>query len=369
MQKRNLGQNSGLQSYFEQIIAGTVSTYLKLALQTLGFLFGYSVNALTYRAFGVYTGSVTLLAVFAIALCGDFLPAVLFSMGLALAADYFFIPPIGGIFENRASLEHFLVIAIVAVAANVLAYLLRAAYRATILAKKEATLVAAAMEKMLAHISHDIRNPLSSVKTMTQIIQRDPLLSAKNRNLSSRIVENLNRIDLMIQNLLDVSRMRAGKKTPSQYEMCDLQSIVTKVVEDFSVDAEVEIEFHAGVPIIGLWDTENIRRAIENLVTNAIKYGDLHRPIVIRVSCIDGAAVIEVHNEGQPIAQKDQVTLFDSFTRAANAESSKGWGLGLALVKDVVENHGGFVKAHSTKDAGTTFEIRLPLTPSPQEKL
>jgi signal transduction histidine kinase len=116
--------------------------------------------------------------------------------------------------------------------------------------------------------------------------------------------------------------------------------------------------------IEGDWSKKGIRRIIENLCSNAIKYGEPHRPITVSVLQESGLAAIEIHNEGRPIPAEDLPTLFDQYRRTESAErgGQRGWGLGLTLVRGIAEAHGGRVSVESSMARGTTFRVvfRIP---------
>lgn len=362
MQDRRGGlRRFDFQSGLEYFARGNSPFYLKLALQAVCAFLGFVVAAAIFKTIGIYTGAVTILAIFGIALCGEFLPSLVFSAGLAVAADYFFIPPIGSIFNNREDFEHFAITIVVALIINILIYFLRAAYRTTLFRKQQAEDAEKSMERLLLYVSHDMRNPLASIKVMAQLIQRQSTQPEKCVQFSGKIVQSLNRVNAMIEDLLDVSRARAGKAVPLLFENCDLRSVIRAIVEDFSIGSPVQFTFSGDQPIPGRWGATGIRRAVENLVTNALKYGAAGKPISVQINRRGGFAEIAVHNEGKAIPLGEQATLFESFTRASSAENRKGWGLGLALVKGIAEAHGGTVKVFSEAGAGTIFTLILPI--------
>jgi signal transduction histidine kinase len=110
-----------------------------------------------------------------------------------------------------------------------------------------------------------------------------------------------------------------------------------------------------------------MRRAIWNLVCNAIKYGDERTSIGVHVTSSAGFVELAVHNHGPVIAAEDRAVLFEPFSRAisVHAAAQRGWGLGLTLVKGCVEAHGGVVKIESEIDTGTTFTLRFPCDARP----
>lgn len=222
-------------------------------------------------------------------------------------------------------------------------------------------------EQFVAGLSHDLRNPLSSIKMSGQMIQNliedipQDEVREDIRRLTARVVSNARRADRMIQDLLDASMLQAGEKVSLKIEECDMLSIVRDVVVELSSPEQNRIRIN-GVPVRGFWDCNAIRRAIENLVTNAFKYGKPGTAIGVRVSRVGERATIHVHNDGEPIPLKDQEMLFGTFRRTHSAKRSgiRGWGLGLALVRAVAESHGGSIGVESNPESGTTFLIDIP---------
>ena len=108
-----------------------------------------------------------------------------------------------------------------------------------------------------------------------------------------------------------------------------------------------------------------MRRILENLASNAVKYGSPTDPITVTLMKTSREVQISVHNHGYAIPPEEREHVFDSFSRAARPErgATKGWGLGLAVVKGLTEAHGGTVRVDSVDGAGTTFKVDLPLHP------
>lgn len=127
-------------------------------------------------------------------------------------------------------------------------------------------------------------------------------------------------------------------------------------------DPKPRLEYYAWM-IGGSWDDTAIQRVVENLVNNAAKYGDPKSLVNVKLFTENNQVVISVHNFGNPLSTHDQNTIFDLHHRTTTAEkgSHKGWGLGLTLVRGLVEAHQGQVSVQSSKDVGTTFTVRLPL--------
>jgi PAS domain S-box-containing protein len=219
-------------------------------------------------------------------------------------------------------------------------------------------------ERVVAALSHDLRTPLTSAKLTAQVMRRSYVQNEKITRSTDRIVSNLDRVDRMIQDILDASRLSAGESLPLVLQDCDLTSEIHLTVEELrhlhGNRFEI-IEDHSDLQ--GKWDCGGIRRILENLCNNAVKYGDHELPITIRIGRSSNDEVtLSVQNHGTPIPSDEIKQLFEPYTRSPGAQSSKkkGWGIGLMLVKGVVDAHGGTVAVSSAKDKGTTFTIRFP---------
>jgi signal transduction histidine kinase len=357
-----------IQEFWEKLLIQHNSLSKQLTLQFALGAIGFFCVTLVYHWTHIYTPSITLVTSMLIVLVGEIASAIILILALTLLSDYFYIPPTGSIFDSRASFEHFLVISFSAAVVSLLISSLRSAFLHSITARREAQqatsdaeLASNSMERTLALISHDVRNPLSSIKTTIQLIQRYKDNPEKVDQLARRNIDDLERIDLMIQTLLDVSRIRAGQTIPLQFEYCDLQTIVSRTTEDLTFSLGSRIRSTSSKPIFGIWSKDGIRRAIENLVTNAAKYGASDTPITVGVIQESGQVRISVHNEGNEIPAEQQARLFDPYQRGPEESRRKGWGLGLALVKGVSEAHGGNVEVKSMPGQGTTFTLVLPL--------
>ena len=329
--------------------------------------FGLCIIYVAYDLTGNYFSSITVATAIFVTLFSGLLSGVVIAIGIALMADYLFIAQTGRVLANRQAIEHFLIIVLLAVSMSAIVATLRKTIRKTIAAKREAERVSASMEKVLSTISHDIRNSLGISVLAVDSMQRFYDKPERLRSLIATALSGLEQTDKMIQDLLDVSRIREGKTISIKFEYCDLCDVVQKTHEELNFVHSGRFRFARPESIMGFWNTEGIRRAIENLGLNAVKYGSKGRPITIVLHRNADKAVISVHNEGNEIQEADRVKLFDRFYRTESAEKAymKGWGLGLAVVKEVAEAHGGVVSVESNKEAGTTFSIMAPIRTEP----
>jgi signal transduction histidine kinase len=221
-------------------------------------------------------------------------------------------------------------------------------------------------ERMMLTVAHDIRGPLSAAKAGAVLIMRRPSDPSVAR-WASRVDENINRVDKLLRTLLDVSRAGAGSRLDLAFASCELTSIVRDVVETLELAHGARFVVDMPEPVRGYWNAEAIGRAIENLLTNAIKYGDAYQPVTVTAHGMLGRAFVKVHNHGSYIAPGERDSLFEAFRRSRQAEGRgvRGWGLGLALVRAVAEAHGGSVAVESLPETGTTFTVDVPLDARP----
>lgn len=214
--------------------------------------------------------------------------------------------------------------------------------------------------QFIAFLAHDLRGPLSAARTAAVLLGRLDAGAPSSPERATLILRNLDRVDRMVSDMLDVERIHAGKKLPLALADVDLGSIAAEVVADMGADHPGRIVLRGDRPARGNWDAALLRRAIWNLVANALKYGAKDTLVDICVAKQNGGFTVAVHNDGTPIPEDEQATLFEPFTRAAVQSGACGWGLGLTLVRGAAESHGGTVGLDSAPGRGTTFTLRLP---------
>jgi PAS domain S-box-containing protein len=218
-------------------------------------------------------------------------------------------------------------------------------------------------EMLVATLSHDLRNPLATARAHAELLKRFPDRLQNAQESLDRIILNIQRADQMIQDLLDVTRVRAGEKLSLPLTECDLAGELRESLHEFTVRYGDRFRFIANGDFQGSWACHDIRRAVENLVENAVKYGSPDRPVTIVLSKLNEHGILlSVKNEGNPISPEDQKSITEPFRRAKNVEGGgvKGWGLGLSFVRSLVEALGGRILLESSESAGTTFSIEIP---------
>jgi signal transduction histidine kinase len=223
-------------------------------------------------------------------------------------------------------------------------------------------------DQFFATIAHDLRSPLSAAQASAALIARDPHASGV-ANWATRIIDNISRADRMVSELLDAMRVQTGARLTLEIKPCDLVEVVRQSIDRFRTESGEGVVLVAPGPIPGHVAPEAFGRAVENLTSNALKYGAPARPITVTVGGTHGRAIVTVHNHGPVIPPEQRETLFRAFQRLTDAEMSgkTGWGLGLAQVRAVAEAHGGSVAVDSLPDRGTTFTLDIPLDARPYQ--
>lgn len=216
-------------------------------------------------------------------------------------------------------------------------------------------------EQFVSTLSHDLRNPLAAAKMSADMLIRSsqglPIIKSLNR-----IVVSLNRVDHMIQDLLDANRIGAGQSLPLSKTECDLNEIINDCLFSLRLDFGERFIFKFNDPVIGYWDKFGILRVFENLLTNAVKYGIADTEITITVQETITDIDVSFNNKSVGLTEAEQEKVFKPFHRTNSADNSnvRGWGLGLTIVKGITEAHGGTVSVSSIINEDVTFTVRLP---------
>lgn len=223
-------------------------------------------------------------------------------------------------------------------------------------------------DRFVAALSHDLRTPLTASRLAAQLIemQKGDLAPAVLK-YAQKVIKNMDRADRMITDLLDVTRLEAGRPVPISLEVVDLDPLLNRLQEDLRLMYSGRVRVIAESGVQGNWNEEAIRRLVENLVSNAVKYGHPTAQILVRGQRSLLGVKISVHNEGPPIPKRDLERLFDRFHRAHSAEASgkPGWGIGLAVCRGIASALGGELRVRSEEGFGTEFLVEIPLDSRP----
>jgi signal transduction histidine kinase len=216
-------------------------------------------------------------------------------------------------------------------------------------------------------VSHEFKSPLTSIRQLAEMLQEGRVPSEERRQrYYDVLVEQSTRLSSLVANILDLARIEEGRKE-FRFERVDIGELVSEVVattqhrvghEGYIVEARIE----DALPPVRV-DRDAIAQAISNLVDNAIQYSGDSKRIKLYASAGEGHVTVAVEDFGVGIPEDEIDRVFERFYRGGHelTRTVKGSGLGLTLVKEVLEAHGGTVQVKSEPGRGSTFSIRLPV--------
>lgn len=217
-------------------------------------------------------------------------------------------------------------------------------------------------EDFVSLLIHDLKSPLAVIMGAAELISRRKDIPKSSLILSNMIVKKSNYVVKMINNLLDANKIRSGQKLALTLETICLNSLVLETVSELKLVHGDRFEVVADHRIETNCDINGIKRILENLCNNAIKYGSPVTPVKIILDESVAEVLLKVHNLGSVITPEEQKSIFQQYHRSREAMlgPSEGWGIGLTLVRGVAEAHGGRVEVESSKESGTVFIVKLP---------
>ncbi len=219
-------------------------------------------------------------------------------------------------------------------------------------------------DDFLAIAGHELKTPLTAVQLLVHSLGKltaesgDPQIQTR----VARAARGINRLSTLVDELLDVSRVSAGK-LKLEVEEFDLGAVAGELIDgaaDQLARAGCKATFTCDGPMVGRWDRSRVEQILVNLLSNAMKYGKGH-PIELRIERAGATARISVRDHGIGISPADQQRIFDRFERAVSLQHFGGLGLGLWIVRQVVEAHGGTIRVESEPADGATFLVDLPI--------
>jgi signal transduction histidine kinase len=222
-------------------------------------------------------------------------------------------------------------------------------------------------DEFVSLVSHELRTPLTSIRGYIELLLDDdetPTREQRRRYLEI-VDRNSERLLELVSDLLFLAQIEAGKLAIERGKV-DLSKIVEECIETSSPVADSRgIELSAQVERVPRLQGDRARLAqvLDNLVSNGLKFTESGGCVEVRLQAQDGAAVLEVEDNGVGIPVEEQQHLFERFFRSSSATENAipGTGLGLTITKAIVERHGGRIEIESAEDSGTTVRIRLPL--------
>lgn len=368
----------GLSSEPPPARVGVLATVIAVAAATL------LVYPLKSIAPVVSLGVVYLPAILLISIVWGLRLGLLASFVSALAFNFFQIPPLHRFTiadgENWVALLAFVIVAVAssAVAGLARAQALEAERRREQADRALAELAALSRERdrmqaevveaealrrsdelktaLLRSISHDLRTPLTSMIAGGAALGSATPTAEERAELSEAVVVEGERLSRLVENLLDMSRLEAGKAEPHR-EPIDLGEVLDAAREATARRELVGLALDPDLPLVEA-DAAQLERAFANLLENGVRHGG-GRPVLVRSRETGGRLVVRVVDQGPGIPEQERALIFEPFYRRESG--NQGFGLGLAIAKGFIEANGGEIAVESVPGQGSTFVVSFPL--------
>lgn len=224
-------------------------------------------------------------------------------------------------------------------------------------------------DEFLATVTHDLKNPIGAVHGYADVLLDTPAgdgMNEKQRDIASRIRSTASKIIELIRNYQYLSRVKAesfGILISSEPQSADLRTTLQSVI-DYTWRESAEspilvVNFQTPRINVAL-ERIHLERILANLLSNALKYTPARKKVTVHAATENNFAVFRINNEGEPIPASELPTLFEVFRRGSNRGTKSGHGIGLFIVKSIVDRAHGEILVESDANNGTTFTLRLP---------
>ena len=221
----------------------------------------------------------------------------------------------------------------------------------------------ATQKRLLNDVSHELRSPLARLQVAIEMVRQQP---DKTKELMQRIEKENQRLDELVGELLTLSRLEAGVYN-SENDYFDINGLVASISDDARFEAlnqNKQVVFNGVNEILINGSIELLRRAIENVIRNAIYYTPEHSQVTIAINCKNNDVIITVCDSGNGVNEEKLTDLFQPFVRINDSKQNvkiPGYGLGLAIARRAIEIHKGEIKAYNHQESGLCVDIRLPI--------
>lgn len=222
----------------------------------------------------------------------------------------------------------------------------------------------AARDEFIAIAAHELRNPMTPIVGQVQLL----LSRARREQVSPAMLHGLEALEMAVDHyvkrattLLEITRLNADRLRlePSTFDLCELVHDCVRKYEQPAARAGSKLHCDLCAPVVGTWDRLATEQILDNLVSNAIRYGD-GEPVSIELQNDPSWVLVRVVDRGIGVAPADREQIFRRFERASGASRSGGFGIGLWLASKLVQAQGGVLELESELGSGSTFIVRLP---------
>lgn len=220
--------------------------------------------------------------------------------------------------------------------------------------------------EFVANVSHELRTPLTSIRALVETLEAGAVEEADvAQEFLRRIVGEVDRLNELVEDLLDLGRLEAGR-APLQVEQTDPGEAIRAGADRLRAQVQragltLEVDIEEGLPEVEL-DIKRIEQVLLNLIHNAIKFTPPEGKITIFVGRQKSKIIVRVQDTGVGIAEEEQSRLFERFYKSDKARRSEGTGLGLAIAKHIVQLHGGEISVESALGEGAAFTFTIPIS-------
>lgn len=222
--------------------------------------------------------------------------------------------------------------------------------------------------EFISNITHEIKTPITTIRNLAENVNEGWITSAEKQHDYFRIIAGESeKLGHLIEKTLDFSRIESGSKRYSM-ELCSLNDVIEKTLKRFHTlreghEIDISLNIENDLPSL-IMDKLAIEQVLLNLLDNAVKYSPGKKTVRLTAIAEGSCIKVAIADKGIGIAGKDQSRIFDKFYRSETGETKNitGSGIGLTLVKEIVEAHGGSITLESKRNKGSTFIIRIPIT-------
>lgn len=364
-----------IAQFWERRLCKKTSRFKRFLISLFIAAGGFAIVIFIQHRSGAYYAAVTILTIILISLFANLLQSILFAIALSLLTDYFFIPPVGSVLDTSESRGYFLILVTSAIIVAIFICTLRISFYQTILTKREAEKAVRDRDFLIAVISHELKNPLTAIRSGLQLVQKTtPEL--QNLPTLKKIVETMdtstNRMVRLVSDLLDTSRFDSSL-VQLKFSQVKIKRLVLEIISALSPIAEakdllLQWQISPDCPLEIICDRDRVVQALSNLVGNAIKFTK-HGEVTLQVIPLKNEIQFQINDTGPGISKEEIPKVFNRFWQAKET-ASLGAGLGLSIVKGIAQAHGGRIQVQSTLGKGSTFFFTLPKVPAlPTEEI